>query len=82
LRRFHIKFTLVSETRAQLRILFETDAESQLVENPDYQAIRWLVDHQYLDFVQAGELIEGLFKEVIESLLLIKEGTELRGQSI
>jgi len=39
------------------------DAESQLVENPDYQAIRWLVDHQYLDFVQAGELIESWLKK-------------------
>ena len=73
--------TLVSETRAQLRILFETDAAHQSVQNPDYQAICWLVNHQYLNFVEAAELIEGLVKEVIESFLLVREGSyELEGE--
>lgn len=71
--------TLVSETRAQLRLMFETDTESQSIQSSDYQAICWLVSHQYLNAVQAAELIEGLVKEVIESFLWVKEGTyELR----
>lgn len=70
---------IVSETRAQLRLMFETDPESQSLQNSDYQAISWLVSHQYLNTVQAAKLIEGLVKEVIESFLWVKEGTyELR----
>lgn len=67
--------TIVSETRAQLRhLMVETDAQGQSIQNPDYQAICWLVNHQYLKSVQAAALIEGLVKEVIESFLLVKEG--------
>jgi len=67
--------SLSSEIRAQLRLLFETDPESQSMPNSDYQAIRWLVDRQYLNATQAAELIAGLVKEVIESFLLVKQGT-------
>lgn len=74
--------TLVSETRAQLRLLFETDPESQSIQHPDYQAICWLVNHHYLTPVQAAELIEGLVKEVIESFLLVKEGTYELGKKL
>jgi len=76
LRRLSYKIpSLSSETRAQLRLLFETDPESQSMPNPDYQAICWLVDRQYLNATQAAELIAGLVKEVIESFLLVKQGT-------
>jgi twitching motility two-component system response regulator PilG len=74
--------TIVSETRAQLRILFETDAENYSSQNPEYQAIFWLVEHQYLTPAQAAELVEGLVKEVIESFLLVKEGTYELGKKI
>ena len=74
--------TLVSETRAELRILFENDPESQSIQNPEYQAICWLVNHQYLNHVQAAALIEGLVKEVIESFLLVEEGTYELGQKL
>lgn len=64
-----------NEIRSQLRLLFETDPESQSIPNPDYQAICWLVENQYIDSTQANLLIEGLVKEVIESFLLVQEGT-------
>ena len=67
--------TIVSETRGQLRLLFENDPKSQYIQNSDYQAICWLVNNHYLNYFQAAELIEGLVKEVIESFLLVKEGT-------
>jgi twitching motility two-component system response regulator PilG len=66
--------TLDSETRAQLRQMFETDPESQSIQHYNYQAICWLVNHQYLKPVQASALIEGLVKEVIESFLLVEGG--------
>lgn len=74
--------TIVSETRTQLRLLFENDPENQSIQNPEYQAICWLFNHQYLSAVQAAELVEGLVKEVIESFLLVKEGTYELGKKI
>lgn len=67
--------TLASETRGQLRLLFETDPENYSSQNSEYQAICWLVNQQYLNNIEAAALIEGLVREVIESFLLIKEGT-------
>ena len=74
--------TLVSETRAQLQRMFETDPENQLIQNYDYQAICWLVNNQYLSPVQAAALIEGLVKEVIESFLLVKGGNYQLGNKL
>jgi chemotaxis family two-component system response regulator PixG len=67
--------TLVSAVRVQVRLIFESDLESQSSQNPDYQAICWLVNQQYLNPVQAATLIEELAEEVIVSLLSVKEGT-------
>ena len=67
--------TLANETRGRLRLLFETDPENNSIENSDYQAICWLVNQQYINSVQAAGLIDGLVKEVIESFLLVKQGT-------
>lgn len=74
---------LSSETRVQLRLMFEPDLQTQLNEHssnlqnqpPEYQAIYWLVSQKHLDYTQAAVLIQELAKEVIESFLLIKEGT-------
>ncbi|WP_298915829.1 response regulator [uncultured Nostoc sp.] len=74
---------LTTEVRVQLRLMFEPDSHSQLIEHdsnsrnhpPEYQAISWLVSEQHLHSTQAGVLIQELVKEVIESFLLIKEGT-------
>lgn len=73
--------TIASETRGQLRLMFEADPD-QSIHNPDYQAICWLVSHQYLKPAQAAALIEGLVKEVIESFLLVKEGTYELGEKL
>jgi two-component system, chemotaxis family, response regulator PixG len=67
--------TLVSAVRVQVRLIFESDLESQSSQNPDYQAICWLVNQQYLSSAQAASLIEELAEEVMVSLLSVKEGT-------
>ncbi|WP_193196080.1 response regulator [Nostoc sp. MG11] len=75
--------SLTNEVRVQLRLMFESDTHSQVVEHesnsrnqpPEYQAIQWLVSQQYLHSTQAAVLIPELVKEVLESFLLIKEGT-------
>jgi len=73
---------LKSETRVQLRLMFETHSHGKLKlqqeilanQPPDYQAICWLVNQKYLNSAQAEVLIQELVKEVIESFLLIKQG--------
>ena len=67
--------TLVSAVRVQVRLLFESDLESQSSQYPDYQAICWLVNQQYLNSAQAATLIEELAEEVVRSLLSVREGT-------
>ncbi len=81
--------TLTSETRVQLRLIFEPDSQSQSIENypsfleesitpyfpPEYQAICWLISQKHLNPTQAAVLLQELIKEVIESFLLIKQGT-------
>jgi two-component system, chemotaxis family, response regulator PixG len=74
---------LTNEVRHQVRLMFEPDSHSQLIQNdsnsrsnpPEYQAISWLVSQQHLHSTQAAVLVQELVKEVIESFLLIKEGT-------
>ncbi|AUT01596.1 two-component system response regulator [Nostoc sp. CENA543] len=83
LRRLSQQFPLVTpQVRVQLRLLFETDLykqineqqDSDIIQPPDYQAIRWLINQKYLDQQQATVLIQELVKEVIESFLLINTG--------
>ncbi|AFZ28881.1 response regulator receiver protein [Gloeocapsa sp. PCC 7428] len=72
LRRFsYHTATLNSEIRSQLRLRFDNASEL----HPEYQAICWLFDNQYLNQNQAAALIEYLVKEVVESFLLIQEGS-------
>ncbi|MHC5830451.1 MAG: DUF4388 domain-containing protein, partial [Nostoc sp.] len=74
---------LTIEVRVQLRLMFEPDLHNQLIEHnsnsishpPEYQAIFWLVSQEHLHSTQAAMLVQELVKEVIESFLLIKEGT-------
>lgn len=75
LRRLGHKIPPLKSDRGQLRLLFETAPENHSTQNADYQAICWLVNQQYLNDLEAATLIEGLVKEVLESFLLIKEGT-------
>lgn len=67
--------TLVSAVRVQVRLIFESDLENQSSQNPEYQAICWLVNQQYLSSQDAANLIEELAEEVIVSLLSVKEGS-------
>jgi two-component system, chemotaxis family, response regulator PixG len=73
---------LQSEIRVQLRLMFEPDLQNRSKDEgnlrrqpPEHQAISWLVNQRYLNTTQAAVLIQELVKEVIESFLLIKEGT-------
>ncbi|MEH2328943.1 response regulator [Nostoc sp.] len=66
---------LNSATRVQMRLMFETKNEHQSISNADYQAICWLVNQDYITSVQAGNLIDELAKEVMESFLCLKEGS-------
>ncbi|MBV8886522.1 MAG: response regulator [Chroococcidiopsidaceae cyanobacterium CP_BM_RX_35] len=76
--------TLVSQAWAQLRLMFEKHLVNRAVsaQDSDYRAICWLVERQYLSPNQAATLIEGLVKEVIESFLLIKEGSYESGNKL
>ncbi len=68
--------SLSSETRAKLRLMFENDLRGeQLNINSEYRAICWLIEGQHLTAEQAKILIEGLVKEVIESFLLVEQGS-------
>ncbi|BAY38258.1 response regulator receiver domain protein [Nostoc sp. NIES-2111] len=67
--------TLNSATRIQMRLMFEPKGESQSITYADYQAICWLVEQNHITSKQAAVLIEELAKEVIETFLLIKEGS-------
>jgi twitching motility two-component system response regulator PilG len=76
LRRLSLKVpSLVSAVRVQVRLLFESvrDRDEKVI--PDYQAIIWLVEQQFLMPEQAEELIEGLAREVIDSLLSVQTGS-------
>ncbi len=67
--------TLVSAVRVQVRLIFESDSENKSSQSPDYQAVCWLVNQQYLSSLQAASLIEDLAEEVMVSLLSVKEGS-------
>ena len=43
--------------------------------SPDYRVITTLVSRQYLSEAEAGDLVTGLIEEVLESCLLVTQGT-------
>lgn len=65
---------LVSGIRQQVRQLFEPMQDLPSDVPPDYQAIQWLVEQQYLNPAYAKMLVAELAQEVIESLLRVTEG--------
>ena len=67
--------TLVSAVRVQVRLLFESAPELRSRVCADYRALCWLVEQQHLTPDHAAGLIEELAKEVIESFLLVQEGS-------
>jgi CheY-like chemotaxis protein len=67
--------TLPKEINEQLRVIFETGIENQAIPNPDYLAICWLVNQKYISTSQAAILIEQVALEVLESFLVLEEGS-------
>ncbi len=67
--------SLVSAVRVQVRLLFETRQPMPSALSPDYQAIQWLLEQQYLTPLQAAGLVENLAKESIRSLLSVSTGS-------
>ncbi|MGB3615446.1 MAG: response regulator [Elainellaceae cyanobacterium] len=66
--------TLVSAVRVQVRLLFDRGLGGDTTQVPDYQAICWLVEQQYLNLAQASTLIESIAKEVIGQFLQLQQG--------
>jgi len=67
--------SLASAVRVQMRLLFETRQSRPEVLSPDYQAIQWLLEQQYLTSHQAASLVESLAKDAMPSLLSISTGS-------
>ena len=67
--------TLNKDIRAQVRLKFESEIPSESFNHREYEAICWLTSQNYLQPTQAALLIQELVKEVIESFLLIKDGS-------
>lgn len=66
--------TVVSAVRVQARLLFEPMSHNDTALSPDYRAICWLIEQQYLTLAQANQLVESLAKEVLEAFLSLTEG--------
>jgi two-component system, chemotaxis family, response regulator PixG len=74
---------LTSETLGEFRLIFASQFAHLLKADDgdthhqpaDYQAIHWLINQGFLNHQQATVLIQELVKEVLESFLLIKNGT-------
>ncbi len=67
--------TLTPDINQYLHVYFENNIAPQVMPNPDYMAICWLVKHRYINHNQAGILIEDLVLEVLSLLLNIHEGS-------
>lgn len=65
--------SLNSEVRTQVRINFNSESSDQIC--PDYQAISWLVRTNQLKPSEAATLVEGICIEILESYLLVAEGS-------
>jgi twitching motility two-component system response regulator PilG len=63
--------TLNSEVRSQVNLNFDTQGEKTSETAPDYQAIYWLVEQQYLTEEQANILVQRMVQEVLESYFLL-----------
>lgn len=74
--------TLNSAIIMQVRLIFEAQLENQSISQPDYQAICWLVNEEYITPPQAAVLIDEMAKEVLESFLALKQGNyEFKSES-
>jgi twitching motility two-component system response regulator PilG len=65
--------SLTKTIQTQLQYQFAPDGAEHLP-NSDFHAIRWLLEHNYLNQTQVTTLIEELAREIIEPFLSISEG--------
>ncbi len=65
---------LSNEVFQHLKTIFDSDIDDGETINPDYLAICWLVNQQYLTASQAAKLIEELAIAVMDSYLKLKDG--------
>jgi twitching motility two-component system response regulator PilG len=65
---------LTSAIRHQARLNFDNDSQENDIPPPDYQAIIWLIEQQYLKPQEAAKLVKSLIQEVFESYLLLPQG--------
>ncbi|QNP28767.1 DUF4388 domain-containing protein [Cylindrospermopsis curvispora] len=63
------------EINEKLGNFVEQCVQNQTISHPDYLAICWLVNEQYISFVEAGTLIEKLALEFLESFFQIDQGS-------
>jgi chemotaxis family two-component system response regulator PixG len=66
---------LNSANLMHLRLMFETSDENEPIPLPDYQAICWLVNEEYMTPTHAAILIDEMAKEVLETFLATKQGS-------
>lgn len=69
----HLK-NLDDELDGELKLLFDSRTDGDIIDRPDYLAICWLVDKQYLNPLQAGKLIEEIAIGVLDSFLKLRDG--------
>ena len=68
--------SLTNELRTQVRVKFSANpSTSTTTLCPDYQAISWLVLTATINQSAAGNLVEAMSREVLESYILLQEGT-------
>jgi two-component system, chemotaxis family, response regulator PixG len=66
--------TLNDQVYSHLKILFDRAASDETISSPDYTAIFWLINQQYLNQSQAVKLIAEIVIEVMESFLQLRDG--------
>lgn len=63
--------SLKGEVRSSVRLTFEAEIQDLMQQPPDYQAIVWLIEHNYLTNEQATLLVKKMIQEVFETYLLL-----------
>ena len=67
--------SLTAGVRNQARLNFEQETQNPNHVPFEYQAIRWLMQDNYLQLSEAAKLIQSLNQEVLELFLLLTDGT-------
>lgn len=65
---------LDNELGGQLQAVFDSKTDGAILDRPDYLAICWLVEQEYLNSLQAGKLIEEMAITMLDSFLKLGDG--------